>query len=279
MHVRPLSPALAAEIVGADLARPMPDDDFARVKRALLDHCVLVFRDQHLSPERQIAFSRGFGELHIHLLDRYLMKGHPEILMLTNLKENDRPVGIGDAGRYWHSDVSYEAEPPLGSLLYGVEIPPVGGDTFFANMYAAYDALDEAGKRRVAGLRARHRYKMARYRELIEETDRASAEGDARLQAVSHPIARRHPETGRKALYVNRGFTVGIEGPPGPEAEALLAELLDHVEDPRFQYRHVWRPRDLVFWDNRCVMHLATPYDPAHTRLMWRTTVKGDRPV
>ncbi len=283
MHVRPLSPALGAEIVGADLARPMPDEVFARVKRALLDHCVLVFRDQHLSPERQIAFSRGFGELHIHLLDRYLMKGHPEILMLTNVKENGQSVGIGDAGRYWHSDVSYEAEPPLGSLLYGVEIPPAGGDTLFANMYAAYDALDEAGKRRVGGLRARHRYKMARYRELIEETDQAGAEGDARLQAVSHPIARRHPETGRKALYVNRGFTIGIEGGieelPGPEAGTLLAELLDHVEDPRFQYRHVWRPRDLVFWDNRCVMHLATPYDPAHTRLMWRTTVKGDRPV
>ncbi len=279
MHVRPLSPALGAEIVGADLARPMPDEVFARVKRALLDHCVLVFRDQHLSPERQIAFSRRFGELHIHLLDRYLMTGHPEILMLTNVKENDRPIGIGDAGRYWHSDVSYEAEPPLGSLLYGVEIPPAGGDTLFANMYAAYDALDQAGKRRVAGLRARHRYTMARYRELTEETDRASAERNARLQAVSHPIARRHPETGRKALYVNRGFTIGIEGPPAPKAEALLAELLDHVEDPRFQYRHVWRPRDLVFWDNRCVMHLATPYDPAHTRLMWRTTVKGDRPV
>lgn len=272
MDIKPLSPVLGAEVVGVDLARPLDDDAFARVRRAHLDHAVVVFRDQHLSPEQQIAFSRRFGELHIHFLTHYLMPGHPEILVLTNLRKDGRPIGIEDAGRYWHSDVSYEEAPPLGSLLYAVEIPPVGGDTLFASMYAAYDALDEATKGRIAGLRARHRYGLDR------RARHATDEQRAKLQDVSHPVVRTHPETGRKALYVNRGFTYAIEGVPEEEGAGLLARLLDHVEDPRFQYRHVWRPHDLVFWDNRCAMHHATPYDPAYTRHMWRTTVKGNRP-
>ena len=279
MQLRPLSPVLGAEIIGPDLARRVPDQVFARIRQALVDHCVIVFRDQDLSPAQQIAFSRRFGELHIHFLEQFLMQGHPEILMLTNRQEDGRALGIADAGRYWHSDVTYEAEPPLGSLLYAVEVPPEGGDTLFANMYAAFDALDTATKHRLTGLRARHRYNATRYRELAEATHSFSAAQEAGLQELSHPVVRRHPESGRKALYVNRGFTVGIDGLPAPEGEALLAELLDHVEAPRFQYRHVWRRGDLVFWDNRSVMHQASAYDPGHTRLMWRTTVKGERPV
>ena len=278
LDVRPLSPALGAEVVGADLSRPLSDDAFARIKRAHLDHCVLVFRDQHLTPAQHIAFSRRFGDLHIHMLEQYLMEDHPEILVLSNVRQGGRAIGFEDAGRYWHSDVTYEEVPPLGSLLYGVEVPPEGGDTLFANMYAAYEALDAAAKRRVAGLRARHRYNIDRRRPrrgTIHVTD----EQAAKIREVSHPVVRTHPESGRKALYVNPGFTVGIEGLAETDGAALLAELFDHIDDARFQYRHVWRQRDLVFWDNRCVMHHATDYDPVHTRHMLRTTVKGDRPV
>ncbi len=277
IDIRPLAPALGAEVRGADLSRPLPDDAFVRIKQAHLDHSVLVFRDQHLTPEQHIAFSQRFGDLHIHMLDQYLMTGHPEILVLSNVKEGGRALGIEDAGRYWHSDVTYEEEPPLGSLLYGAEVPPQGGDTLFVSMYAAYEALDAATKRRIASLRARHRYNIDKERQRhgkIQVTDAQSAA----LKEVSHPVVRTHPESGRKALYVNPGFTIGIEGLAETEGAALLEELFGHNDDARFQYRHVWRQHDLVFWDNRCVMHQATGYDPSHTRHMLRTTVKGDRP-
>ena len=278
VDVRQLSPSLGAEITGVDLAGPLSDDDFARIRQAHLDHCVVVFPDQHLTPVEHIAFSRRFGELHIHMLDQYLMDGHPELLVLSNVKRNGRAIGIEDAGRYWHSDVTYEEVPLLGSLLYGVEVPPQGGDTWFANMYAAYDALDGETKARLAELRAVHRYNIDRKRRqrgaITITEDQA-----ARIRDVTHPVVRSHPETGRKALYVNPGFTIAIEGMADAEGAALLAELFDHMDDPAFHYRHVWRQRDLVFWDNRCVMHRATDYDPVHTRHMLRTTVKGDRPV
>ena len=237
----------------------------------------MVFPDQHLTPVEHIAFSRRFGALHIHMLEQYLMDGHPELLVLSNVKRDGRAIGIEDAGRYWHSDVTYEEVPPLGSLLYGVEVPPAGGDTWFANMYAAYDALDAAMKARLAGLRAVHRYNIDRQRRQ-RGAIKITEEQAARIDEVAHPVVRTHPETGRKALYVNPGFTIGIDGMAESESTALLTQLFGHMDDPAFHYRHVWRPRDLVFWDNRCVMHRATDYDPDHTRHMLRTTVAGDRP-
>ena len=197
--------------------------------------------------------------------------------MLSNVKRDGRAIGIEDAGRYWHSDVTYEEVPPLGSMLYGVEVPPEGGDTYFANMYAAYDALDAAMKARLANLRAVHRYNIDRQRRQRGAITITEDQAD-KIRDVTHPVVRSHPETGRKALYVNPGFTVGIEGMAEADGAALLAALFDHMDDPAFHYRHVWRQRDLVFWDNRCVMHRATDYDPVHTRHMLRTTVKGDRP-
>ena len=277
LDVRQLSPTLGAEITGVDLAGPLSDDDFARIRQAHLDHCVVVFPDQHLTPVEHIAFSRRFGALHIHMLEQYLMDGHPELLVLSNVKRDGRAIDIEDAGRYWHSDVTYEEVPPLGSLLYGVEVPPAGGDTWFANMYAAYDALDAAMKARLAGLRAVHRYNIDRQRRQ-RGAIKITEEQAARIDEVAHPVVRTHPETGRKALYVNPGFTIGIDGMAESESTALLTQLFGHTDDPAFHYRHVWRPRDLVFWDNRCVMHRATDYDPDHTRHMLRTTVAGDRP-
>jgi len=281
VRIGPLSPVMGAEVRGLDLAKPLDDAAFDAVHQAFLEHLVLVFRDQHLTPAQHVAFSRRFGDLAIHVKEEYLLPGQPEVLILSNKKHPDgRPMGFEDAGRYWHSDMSYEDEPPLGSLLYAVEIPPAEGDTLFANMYLAYEALPDETKHRLEGLTAAHSY-LASFEgktKIGAGRDTLSEEQKAQLREVVHPVVRTHPETGRKALYVNPGFTVRIEGLPEREAADLLDELIAHTAKPAFQYRHVWQPHDLVFWDNRCAMHHATTYDRQYARHMHRTTVKGDRP-
>jgi taurine dioxygenase len=281
MKIRALSPVMGAEIVGIDLSTPVGEAAFAVIHQAFLDHLVVVFRDQHLTPASHVAFSKRFGELAVHVKAEYLLPDQPEVLILSNKKHPDgRPMGFEDAGRYWHSDMSYLDEPPLGSLLYAVEIPPEKGDTLFANMYLAYETLPEATKLKIASLTASHSY-LASFEGKTKSgyaRDTLTEEQKAQLREVSHPVVRTHPESGRKALFVNPGFTVRIEGLPEDEGAALLDELIEHATRPDFQYRHVWRPHDLVFWDNRCAMHHATLYDRQYARHMHRTTVKGDRP-
>ena len=282
IEIRPLSAALGAEVVGVDLSRPLDDNTFARIHEAHLEHLVLAIRDQDLTPEQHIAFSRRFGELDIHVLDQFLLPGHPEILVVSNKKVDGRAVGLQDAGNYWHSDISYREFPSLGSLLYALEIPPEGGDTLFANMYAAYETLPEETKARIDGLEAVHGYGQI-YKLSDEEGGSArqplSEEQKAKIPDVVHPVVRTHPETGGKALYVSPGLTVAIAGMDDDESRTLLAELHEHSTKPQFVYQHRWRRHDVLFWDNRCTMHLATGYDPQFTRHMHRTTVKGDRPV
>ncbi len=273
---------LGAEIVGLDLSRPLDDATFAKVRAAFLaSDGVLVFRDQHITPEQHIDFSRRFGPLMIHVLKQYLLPGHPEILIVSNVIENGKPVGLGDAGRYWHSDLSYVAQPSLGSLLHAQELPPEGGDTSFANLYAAYDALPDDIKRRIEGRRAVHAYGNI--------YDRLTAQGSewrppltaaqrAEVEEVDHPTVRTHPETGRKALFVNEGFTERVRDMPDGESRELLQYLFAHSTEDRFRYRHRWRDRDLVFWDNRCAIHLAHGCPPELRRHMHRTTVQGDVP-
>lgn len=281
MEIRPLSDMLGAEIIGVDV-RDLSDEEFRAVHQAHLDYGVIVLRDQHMTPEDHIAFSERFGPLVCQVLDQYSLPGHREILVLTNKRENGKPIGLPDGGRRWHTDMSYTDEPPLGSLLYGLEVPPEGGETKFANMYAAYDALPGAMRERVAGLRAVHDYKRH-----YKKADAASGGKRAKLtdeqidslQPAVHPVVRTHPETGRKALYVDIGHTIGIDGMDEAEAQALLAELCAHAIRPEFIYTHNWRQFDLVFWDNRCLLHQAQPYDQEkHLRHMQRTTVTGDRP-
>jgi len=282
LTVRPLSDVMGAEAIGVDLSRPLDDATFRAIHRAFLDAGVLVLRDQKLTPAQHVAFSRRFGELSIHVKDEFLYPGIPEILILSNRKHPDgQPMGFEDAGRYWHTDMSYVEEPPLGSLLHAVEIPPEGGDTIFCNMYLAYDALPDAMKARIAGLRGVHSFVASFEGKTKAGASRGtlSAEQKAKLTDAVHPMVRTHPETGRKALYVNPGFTYKVEGMAEAEGQVLLEELFAHSTQPRFQYRHVWKSHDLVFWDNRCAMHHATTYDPRHIRHMQRTTVKGDRPV
>ena len=276
--VHPLSKALGAEVRGVDLARPLDEATFACIRDAFHAHSVILFRDQRLTEDQHIAFSRRFGPLEIHIATQYLLPGHPEIVVLSNrVDASGRAEGIEDAGRYWHSDLSYMRRPSLGSLLYALDVPAEGGDTLFASMHAAYDALPAEVKRRIDGMKAIHRYGDRWQRDATEGRARATLSDNERQATPDaiHPVVRLHPATGRPALYVNEGFTVGIVGMADGEGRALLDELCQFSVRPEFTWRHHWRPGDLLFWDNRSVVHAATPYDPGTVRHLHRTTVAG----
>ena len=281
-EVNRLGDRFAAEIVGVDLSQPLSDDAFAGVRDAWFDAGVVVFRDQSLAPAQQVAFSRRFGALIVHVMRQFLLPGHPEILLISNRKHADgTPMGFEDAGRYWHSDISYDERPALGSHLYAVEIPPTGGDTLFSDMRHALRTLPGDLRRRIDGRRARHSYTRNWRRNETVEGGRPTinAEQRGRLRDVSHPMIRTNEDTGEEALFVNPGFTFSVEDMDEPESGALLAALFEHSTRDAFVYTHKWRSGDLLCWDNRTVMHCATVYDPAHARHMHRTTIAGGRPV
>ncbi|HBO8683503.1 TauD/TfdA dioxygenase family protein [Pseudomonas aeruginosa] len=280
LQIRALDAAFGAEVLGLDLGLPLAAEDFRRIHRAHLDHHVLVFREQRITPAQQIAFSRRFGELQIHVLKQFLLPGHPEILIVSNIVKNGQPVGLGDAGKFWHSDLSYKELPSLGSMLHAQELPEEGGDTLFADMHKAWDSLPEALRKAIEGRTAAHSY-TARYSEPRFEGNwrpTLSAAQLAEVREVVHPIVRTHPESGRKALFVSEGFTTRIVGLPADESAQLLAELYAHSVRPEHIYRHRWQAHDLVFWDNRSLIHLAGGC-PAHLRRkLYRTTIQGDAP-
>ncbi|MDM0014680.1 TauD/TfdA family dioxygenase [Variovorax sp. J22P168] len=279
-EIRRFDAPVGAEIVGLDISRPINDADFARIHRAHLDHHVVVFRDQRVSPEAHVDFSRRFGPLEIHVLHQFQLPGHPEILIVSNIKENGEPIGLGDAGVYWHSDISYKTQPSLGSLLHAQELPSEGGDTLFADQHLAWEALDPALQQRILPLKAEHSY-LAKYEELRAKNPwrpKLSQQQVDQVAPAVQPVVRTHPETGRKALFVSEHFTTGIVGLPKAEGDALLAELFAHSVRPEFVYRHRWQPHDLVFWDNRSLMHLAAGTPDHLRRKLYRTTVVGDVP-
>ncbi|MCQ3001590.1 TauD/TfdA family dioxygenase [Pseudomonas syringae] len=279
-EVRPFAANVGAEIVGLDLSRPLNDADFARVHRAHLDYHVVVFRDQQITPQQQIDFSRRFGVLQIHVLKQFLLANHPEILIVSNIVENGQPLGLGDAGKYWHSDLSYKELPSLGSMLYAQELPSEGGDTLFANMHLAWDTLPEHLREAVEGRSAVHSY-TSRYRDGHNAQNwrpTLTPEQLAQVVVVSHPIVRTHPENGRKALFVSEGFTTHIVGLPEDESQQILNELYAHSVRPEGVYRHKWAPNDMVFWDNRSLIHLAGGTPDHLRRRLHRTTIQGDAP-
>lgn len=279
-EIRPLDGGLGAELVGLDLSRPFNPQDFARVHGAHLEHKLLIFRDQRITPAQQVAFSRRFGELQIHVLKQFQLAGQPEVFVISNIVENGQPVGLGDAGKFWHSDLSYKEVPSLGSMLYAQELPEEGGDTLFADQQRAYETLPEALRRAIEGKRAVHSY-TARYDDEVFEGIRRpqlTAEQLAEVRTVEHPVVRTHPETGRKGLFVNENFTTHIVGAPEEESRQILAELFAHSARPEFVYRHQWQPNDLLFWDNRSLIHLATGCPNHLRRRMHRTTIQGDAP-
>ena len=278
--IKPFAAPLGAEVLGLDLSRPVSDEDFARLHRAHLDHHVLVFRDQHITPAQQVAFSRRFGPLQIHVLRQFQLASDPEVLVISNIRENGRPIGLGDAGHFWHSDLSYKETPSLGSMLHAQELPLDGGDTLFANQHTAWDSLPDDLKRAVDGLKAEHSY-LARYEDLRKRNPWRPALTQAQIDEVKpvvHPVVRTHPETGRRALFVSEHFTTRIVGLPESESRALLDALFDHGTRPEHIYRHRWQPQDMVFWDNRSLMHLAAGCPADQRRKLYRTTIEGDVP-
>ena len=275
LDVRPVSGTLGAEVDGIDLGGPLDDATVAALRAAFNEHQVLFFHEQHLSPEQQLTFGRRFGELGTH---PYVAANpsHPEILDIVT--EPDDRVNFGGG---WHSDVTFLEEPDLGSILYAVDVPPSGGDTLFASQAAAYDALSPTMQQLLDGLVGIHsagpQYGGAGY----SQRSRAMATSGAAAAAASrveHPVVRTHPETGRRSLYVNQAFTVGIKGMNRAESAALLGFLFEHATSEAFTCRLRWRPGSVAMWDNRSVQHYALHDYRGQRRVMRRITVRGDRP-
>ena len=269
LRIRPLTPTIGAEVEGVDLAA-LDEDGYQLIERALADHLVLFFRDQSISVDAHKDFGRRFGELDVHPNDPGL-DGHPEV-MIIHADETSKRV----AGEMWHSDVSCRAEPPMGSILRMFVVPEAGGDTLFANMYAAYDALSERMKTHLEGLTAIHDG-APYYRDvnLIIGRD----DGGRAYPCAEHPVVRTHPVTRRRCLFVNSMFTTRVVGISKAESDALLGYLFEHVKSPLFQCRFRWAPDSVAFWDNRCTQHFAVwDYFP-EVRSGYRVTVRGDAPA
>ncbi|MFZ3235553.1 MAG: TauD/TfdA family dioxygenase [Stellaceae bacterium] len=289
--VRPTTAALGADVEGVDLAQSLPPAAVAAIKQAWSDHLVLRFRGQHLDDDRLMRFSALFGELDLAPViaaarakvpgeDRYVAsaeEGQRYVSVISNIIENG--IAIGALGAYeaiWHTDMSYNPEPPIGSALYSLEVPPSGGDTSFANMYRAYETLPDDLRQRVEGRLCRHDSSRNSAGELrrgmSEVTDPRQAPG------ADHPIVRTHPVTGRKALFLGRRRNAYIHGLDLADSEALLDALWLHATRTELTWYQEWRVGDLILWDNRCVMHRRDEFDPNTRRLMHRTQIKGDRP-
>lgn len=282
-HIRRLPDApLGAEVLGLRDAADLSDADIAAIRQAWLAHDgLLVFRDVEFTPQAHVAFSRRFGRQQVHVLNQFHLSGYPEILVVSNVVENGKPIGLGDAGRDWHSDLSYKPLPSLGSMLLTRELPEEGGDTLFANMVRAYETLPADLTRIIEGRRAVHSY-VYRYERLRAlstwRPPLTQAQRDA-VPPVDHPVVRTHPETGKRALFVNEGFTSHILGLPEDESTSVLEQLFAHSVRADNVYTHQWRPGDMLFWDNRSTIHFAPGCPDKYRRTLHRTTIEGDVPV
>ena len=255
--------------------------DFNEVWRAFFAAQVLVFRNQELNAGQFLAFARQFGKLEPHVIDQFHHPEHPDILILSNVQKDGKPVGLADAGTYFHTDYSYLDVPARATTLYSIQVPRKGGDTLFADQYAAYDDLSASMKRRIENLVALHHYGN---RDDLDQGSRTVAsvlteEQEERMAWVRHPLARRHPVTGRTALYAVSGSSFGIEGMPEDEAVSLLDELKRHATQEKYQLRLKYGVGDVVIWDNASLLHSATLTDPADPRTLWRITIKEERPT
>ena len=279
IEIVPTGAPVGAEIRGVDLSHPLGDNAFAIIERAYNEYGVIFFRDQHITPSEQVAFTRRFGEIEVNIFsERWSVPGCPEIVVVSNITEDGKPIGIRRAGENWHSDMCYTARPPRGTMLYAIEVPVLHGltlgDTEFASAAAAYDSLSGALRKTIEGRTAT--FDFAGRKRAFPLT---AAEIE-RNPPVRHPIVRTHPFTGRKCLYVMRDDCTAIDGLAQEEADCLIAALADHIVKPAHIYRHEWRPGDLLMWDNCTVQHRAIQdYDMPLRRLMHRTTMGGTVPI
>jgi taurine dioxygenase len=264
---------LGAEIVGVDLGQEIDDRTCAQIRDAWHEHLVILLRDQELSEEDQVRFAEKFGPPAV-IHTKQFVRNHPAVMLISNIREDGKPIGaLPDGEMHFHTDQCHQERPAMASMLYAIEVPSTGGNTLFANGYKAYETLSAEIKRRIDGRKALNAY----------DYDTAATKRGTRLGAgvpcYAHPVVRTHPATGRKALYVNRLMTVRIEGMSPRESDELLEFLFDHQERREFVYEHVWRPGDLLMWDNRCTLHARTDFPSDQRRLMRRVTILGEKPV
>ncbi|MGI9476930.1 MAG: TauD/TfdA dioxygenase family protein, partial [Hyphomicrobiaceae bacterium] len=258
--VTQLGAKFGAEIAGVDLSKPLDDATFAEIETAFATWSVIVFRDQRIMPDDQLTFARRFGELEINAFEKHALDGYHGVLKISNIVEDERPLGYADAGSFWHSDMSYTKTPPRLTMLYALEVPlnadgSPKGDTWFASAVDAYDALDAATRQRIEGRTATHFFGAKKRG--VKKPVAVTQEQLDKNPPVDHPIARTHPVTGRKAIYVTADECTGISGLPDEEALALLKQLSEHVVKPEFQYHHKWRVGDVLMWDNCAVQHVV----------------------
>lgn len=271
--VRPLSPALGAEILGVDLRDPVNE----RLKQTFLDiwhrHLVILIRNQTLDEDDQVRFAENFGPpAKVSSGRTFAGVKHPSVMLVSNIREDGKPIGaLPDGEMHFHTDQCHQEIPAKATILYAIEVPSKGGDTLFCNAYTAYETLPDPIKSRIAGRRALNAY--------TTDTTLRSASYDDAKASYWHPVVRTHPATGRKALYVNRLMTREIEGLPREESDAILQQLFDHQEQPKFIYGHVWRPGDILMWDNRCTLHARTDFSAGERRLLRRVTILGEKPA
>jgi taurine dioxygenase len=275
VDIRPIQGRFGAEVIGLDLSRDLPDAGFRHIENAWFDHSFLMFRDLVMTPEQHIALTRRFGVLHIMTPLHFNLPEHPEVMVLSNVEADGKPLGLRRAGMGWHSDGEDKRVPNAASMLYAHVVPPEGGDTLFADMYAAYDALPEVTKRQIEGRCARfsridmHHVHYPHLPPLTEAEKRSRPD-------VFHPLVRVHPRSGRRSLFVGR-WTRDVEAMDRDAGRALIESLFAYASNERFVYRHVWRVHDAVLWDNRYMLHCATPFDEdRYQRLMHRTTLEGE---
>ena len=272
IEVRPIAGSIGAEIHNVDVGQELDDRTIGDIRKALLDHCVIFFRDQKLDAERHKAFTRRFGKIFIH--PNYKgMQADPEIIQITR-EPGDKKI----VGEEWHADTTMMPEPPMGAILYAIEVPPYGGDTLFANQYQAYEALSDGMKKMLSGLRAVHSDRKVAGPAANKNAFRATKvreDAEWRETVSTHPVVVTHPETGRKLLYVNASYTVGFEGMTDEESQPLLDYLLGHGHRPEFTCRFRWATGSIAFWDNRVCKHLAIHDAGPFRRVMRRTQVAG----
>jgi taurine dioxygenase len=271
LEVRPLSETLGAELVGVDVSQPIDAETFAAIRAAWLRWGVILLRDQRLDVASQTRFAGYFGALQ-QVRTVAGVHEHPAVMMVTNVELEGAKAILPEGEMQFHSDQCYYPNPAAATLLYAMEIPEQGGDTLFADCRAAYDTLPAETRERCEGARALFVY------DYDANATQKSAASASDAPQHEHPVIRTHPETGRKSIFVNRLMTDHIVGWDREESAALLAQLYAHQEQPRFVIRHRWRPGDLVVWDNRCVLHARTDFDPTERRMLQRVTVEGDRP-
>lgn len=285
LSIRRTGAAMGAEILGVDLSQDVDDATFQNIVDLWHEHEVVFFRGQKLAPEQHVKFSRRFGELELHVRKDCCRPGFHELFVVSNIVVDGKPIGSQDAGLFWHSDLCYMKEPSRGSLFYALEVPHDAngnalGDTKFASAIAAYEALPEDIKRKIANLKAVQSYKKGYYRKRNSGPRKPlTPEQEARTPDVAHPIVRTHPYTGKKCLFVNEGYTARIEGMENAEGDALLEYLIQHSIKPEFIYRHKWQVGDFLLWDNCSVQHQAVAdYKLPLRRHMERTTLVGNAP-